>query len=107
MEVIIDSLDEFYSDNLGEDVTRGMRESAGRGFYLSARPPFGYRKVRVKDGNKERINLEPNPTEANLVKSMFDDIISSKGLTDIVRNLNASGIPGPRGRGWARLVSTR
>jgi len=33
MEGIIESLDEFYSDNLGEDVTRGMRESAQRGFY--------------------------------------------------------------------------
>jgi site-specific DNA recombinase len=26
-EAIIESLDEFYSDNLGEEVTRGMRES--------------------------------------------------------------------------------
>ena len=42
MDGIIESLDEFYSDNLGEDVTRGMRESAGRGFYLSSSPPYGY-----------------------------------------------------------------
>ncbi len=46
MEAIIESLDEFYSDNLGEDVTRGMRESAARGFYLSSNPPYGYRKVK-------------------------------------------------------------
>ena len=48
LEAIIESLDEFYSDNLGEDVTRGMRESASRGFYLSPRPPYGYRKIKVK-----------------------------------------------------------
>lgn len=59
MEAIIENLDEFYSDNLGEEVTRGMRESASRGFYLSSRTPFGYRKVKVMDGNKERTRLEP------------------------------------------------
>ena len=61
LEAIIESLDEFYSDNLGEEVTRGMRESAARGFYLSSRPPYGYRKVRVRDGSKERTKLEPDP----------------------------------------------
>jgi len=40
LEAIIESLDEFYSDNLGEEVTRGMRESAARGFYLSSTPPM-------------------------------------------------------------------
>jgi site-specific DNA recombinase len=99
MEAIIESLDEFYSDNLGEDVTRGMMESASWGFYLSAKPPYGYRKVKVRDGNKERTKLEPDSAEANIVKSMFKDIISGKGLTDIVRGLNTRGIPGPRGKG--------
>ena len=47
LEAIIESLDEFYSDNLGEEVTRGMRESASRGFYLSSKPPYGFRKIRV------------------------------------------------------------
>src|SRR4030066_273186 len=51
LEAMIESLDEFYSANLGEEVTRGMRESSSRGFYLSSRAPFGYRKIRVKDGN--------------------------------------------------------
>ena len=42
MQAIIECIDEFYSENLGEEVTRGMRESASRGFYLSSRPPYGY-----------------------------------------------------------------
>src|SRR4030042_3658234 len=58
LEAMIDSLDGFYSDNLGEEVTRGMRESASRGFYISSRPPYGYKKIRVYDGNKERTKLE-------------------------------------------------
>ena len=48
LEAIIESLDEFYSDNLGEEVTRGMRESASRGFYLCSKAPYGYRKVKSK-----------------------------------------------------------
>ena len=57
LEAIIESLDEFYSDNLGEEVTRGMRESASRGFYLSAKPPYGFKKIKVQDGSKERTSL--------------------------------------------------
>ena len=49
MEAVVESFDEYYSDNLGEEVTRGMRESASRGFYLSAKPPYGYRKIKVQD----------------------------------------------------------
>jgi len=102
MEAIIESLDEFYSDNLGEEVTRGMRESASRGFYLSANPPYGYQKVKVKDGNKERTKLEIEPVEATVVKEMFKAIIGGQGLTDIVRDLNSRGVPGPRGKGWSK-----
>lgn len=82
MEAIIENLDEFYSDNLGEEVTRGMRESASRGFYLSSRTPFGYRKVKVMDGNKERTRLEPERHQANIVRKMFQRIVGGKGLTE-------------------------
>jgi site-specific DNA recombinase len=58
--------------------------------------------VRVKDGNKERIKLQLEPTEANVVKSLFDGVIGGKGLIDLVRESNERGIPGPRGRGWGK-----
>jgi len=102
MEAIIESLDEFYSDNLGEEVTRGMRESAARGFYLSSSPPYGFRKVRVQDGAKERTKLEPEPIQASIVAGMFEAILIGQGLTDIVRNLNTRNIPGPSGKGWGK-----
>jgi site-specific DNA recombinase len=99
LEAIIESLDEFYSDNLGEEVTRGMRESASRGFYLSSKAPYGYRKIKVRDGNKERTKLEIEPSEASIVVEIFDGIISGKGLIEIVRELNTRNIPGPKGKG--------
>ena len=54
MEAIIESIDEFYSENLAQEVMRGMRESASRGFWMTTRPPYGYRKVSVQDGPKKR-----------------------------------------------------
>jgi site-specific DNA recombinase len=102
LEGIIESLDEFYSDNLGEEVTRGMRESATRGFYLSSKPPFGYRKVRFKDGEKERTKLEIDPIQAGIVSSMFHDALNGKGLTEIAKELNRKGIATPRGKGWGK-----
>jgi len=60
LEGIIESVDEFYSANLGQDIKRGLRENASRGFYTSGRPPYGFRKVPVKDGAKTRYRLEPS-----------------------------------------------
>ena len=39
MEAIIESVDEFYSENLAQEVMRGMREAASRGFWISSRAP--------------------------------------------------------------------
>ena len=64
MEAIIESLDEFYSANLGQEVLRGMRESASRGFYVASRAPYGYWRVKVKDGKMERATLQPDPGTA-------------------------------------------
>ena len=102
LEGIIESLDEFYSDNLGEDVTRGMRESAERGFYLSSRAPYGLRKVKVRDGNKERTKLDLDADKTSIVAGAFDGILRGKGLMQMVKELNARGIPGPNGKGWSK-----
>ncbi len=102
MEAIIESFDEYYSNNLGDDVTRGMRESISRGFYLSAKPPYGYRKVKTLDGIKQRTKLEIEPTQANTVRFVFSEILSGKGLTEIVKELNTKGIAGPRNNGWTK-----
>lgn len=100
MEAIIEGMDEYYSDNLGEEVTRGMRESVSRGFYLSSKAPYGYRKIRVQDSGKERTKLEIDPSQAQIVVGIFNDIISGKGLIQLVKNLNQAGIASPKGKGW-------
>ena len=49
MEGIIEVMDEFYSSNLAQEVTRGMREAASRGFWVSSGAPYGYLRVKVQD----------------------------------------------------------
>ncbi len=102
LEAIIESMDEFYSENLGEEVTRGMRESASRGFYLSSKPPYGYRKIRVQDGVKERTRLEIDERFADIAASIFNDILQGKGLSAIAKSLNQRGIAGPTGKDWQK-----
>ena len=99
MEAIIESVDEFYSENLAEDVTRGMREAASRGFFLGSKAPFGYRRVKVSDGAKERPTLEVDPATAPIVKEIFESSLSGYGLKEICRTLNDRGITN-RGKRW-------
>ena len=99
MEAIIESVDEFYSENLAQDVTRGMRESASRGFFLGSKAPFGYRRVKVSDGVKERPTLEVDPATAPVVKEIFESSLRGNGLKEICRELNDRGITN-RGRRW-------
>ena len=49
LEGIIESVDEFYSENLAQEVTRGMREAASRGFWVGSTIPYGYSKVMVQE----------------------------------------------------------
>ncbi len=102
MEAIIESVDEFYSENLALEVIRGMREAASRGFWVTARPPFGYRKVYVQVGARKRPRLEVDRKAAPVVRRIFDMAARGRSTLDITKTLNAEGIPGPRGKRWLK-----
>ena len=104
MEAIIESVDEFYSENLALEVVRGMRESASRGFWVNANPPFGYRKVYVQDGAKKRPRLEVDKEQAPVVRRMFDMALEGKSSLDITKALNKDGIPSPKGKQWLKTT---
>ena len=102
MEAIIESVDEFYSDNLAQEVRRGMRESAQRGFYLSSVAPFGYRKVYVSDGGKQRPRLELDPPKDALARRIFELALRGQSILEIVKTLNKEGIPTAKGKRWLK-----
>ncbi len=98
LEGIIEVIDEFYSSNMAQDVTRGMRENAMRGYFSGGSPPSGYTVTKVKDGARMRSTLIPEPSLSLVIKRMFDECSSGKGLKEIAKGLNRDGIPAKCGK---------
>jgi site-specific DNA recombinase len=100
LEGVIEVIDEFYSTNLAQDVVRGQRENAARGFSNGGKPPYGYVHVKVKDGPKLRTKFEIDPKTAPIVQRIFRECLSGKGLKVITRSLNADGLTSRTGKKW-------
>ena len=104
LEAIIESVDEFYSENLAQEVTRGMREAASRGFWVTSYAPYGYKRVHVLDGAKKRPTLELNPPADAVVRRIFDMALQGKSILDVTKTLNAEGIPTTNGKKWLKTT---
>ncbi|MCZ6535427.1 MAG: recombinase family protein, partial [Chloroflexi bacterium] len=102
MEGVIESMDEVYSANLAQDVTGGMREAASRGFWVGSVAPYGYLRVKVNDGHKERTKLEIDPNTAWVVQKVFDLASNGLGAKEIAKTLNQKGCRSARGGRWGR-----
>ena len=107
MEAIIESVDEFYSENLAQEVVRGMREAAIRGFWVSTYAPFGYKKVSVQDGAKRRPKLELDSPADAVVRRIFQMALQGKSTLDITKTLNVEGIPTSTGKHWLKSTVHR
>ena len=107
MEAIIESVDEFYSENLAQEVTRGMREAAARGFWVSSRVPYGYSRVLVPDGAKQRPKLALAEPAAGVVRRLFALADRGQSLLDITKTLNAEGLASPHGKRWLKSAVHR
>ncbi len=103
IEGVIESIDEFYSANPGQDIKRGMRENASRGYFNGSRPPFGLRRVTVHEGGRLRQHLEPEPDGTpvvELVRRMFGMAASGMGCKAIAERLNVEGARTGTGQRW-------
>ena len=56
----------YYSDNLVENINRGIRQKVRRGEWL-VRAPFGY------VNNPKTRNIEPHPTKSRIVVKAFEE----------------------------------
>jgi len=108
-EGLIETVDQFYSARLAEDVRRGQTQTALDGFSTGGCPPYGYRRVEVPDphGRRDRtgepvvrVRFEVDPVEAPIVLRIFQTYAASAGYKKIVLALNREHIPGPRGGTW-------
>jgi DNA invertase Pin-like site-specific DNA recombinase len=91
IEMIIEWQDEFYSYNLAQDVTRGMKTKAENGGY-QCRPPLGYR-IPYHKATPEIV-----PEEAEIVRLIFDKYVNEKmSIYALTRYLNSLGLKTNRG----------
>lgn len=107
LEGVIESIDEFYSANLGQDIKRGLRENARRGFFNGSRPPWGLHKVAVRDGAKMRNKLEPYPEDSVsvwVVSRIFDMAFNDIGSKEIAKTLNRDGLRTGNGKRWGKVT---
>ncbi len=107
LEGVIESIDEFYSASLGQDIKRGMRENAQRGFFNSSRPPYGFQKVGVKDGAKTRYRLEPESEDSvafRVIRRIFEMALRDMGCKEIAKALNKEGTGTSTGQRWGRTT---
>ena len=104
MEGVIECIDEFYSANMGEDIRRGMRETAQRGFFVGSRPPDGFRRVPVRDGVKTRYKLElvEDSVRVRLIQRIFDMADQDTGCKEIAQVLNREGFCTSTGSRWSK-----
>lgn len=99
IEMIIEWQDEFYSYNLGVEVTRGMTKKAQKG-EPQVIPPLGYR-IPYKGALPEIV-----PDEADIVKLIFKLFLEEDmGIFGIARYLSEHGVKGKRGGGiWSDSI---
>ena len=97
MEHIIEDIDEFYSDNLSEEVRFGQRKVAERGYWPSNRSPYGYglKKVREEVGNAYHNIFVINPITAPIVRRIIEEAKAGHSERDIREGLEKDGIPPP------------
>ena len=83
-----------------EQVRRGMRAAAQRGFYVFANAPYGYRKVAAWDRGLRRYKLELDPPASETVRMIFDLRLAGASMLEITAELNAIDARAPTGGQW-------
>ena len=84
---------------------RGKDASIRAGNYIYSVPPYGFDKIKVKDGKKECPTLKENPEQANVVRMVFDWYVNEGlGRTAISYRLDKLGIKPPKTDVWSPTV---
>ncbi len=74
--------------------------SVQNGNFIGQHPPYGYRKIVIKEGKRKCHTLEPIPEEAEIVKLIFELYAKGTNAHQIARTLNGMGILSPAGGKW-------
>jgi len=90
VESLLEGIDEYYSANLGRESIKGMVENLKAGFWNGARPPFGYKTIKVNKDGRDHSKLEINPLESPIIEYIFGRYSKgSIGIKALTMDLNS------------------
>lgn len=78
----------------------GRLLSVQNGNFIGQKPPYGYRKVVVKEGKRKCHTLEPDPERAPIVKMVFEMYAAGTNASQIARTLRNMGVATADGGKW-------
>lgn len=81
----------------------GKLLSVENGWYIGNKPPYGYKRIQVKDGRRTCHTLEPHPDQAPVVKMIFEMYAAGESSHGVARRLNEMGIPSAQGMKWSAV----
>ena len=86
------NVNQFYSENMAEDITRGLMDNAEK-CMVNGRVPIGYKK-----GSDGRYAIDE--PRAAIVREVFERFRSGWAIVDIMNDLNIRGIKTRDGKEW-------
>jgi len=87
------NVNQFYSENMAEDIMRGMLDNARKCMVNNGGLPLGYKK-----GEDGRYAIDEE--KATIVREIFERVYAGEAFVDIASDLNARGIKTSRGNRW-------
>lgn len=89
------NVNQFYSENMAEDIKRGMYDNAINCKIANGKLPYGYKK-----GEDSKFALDEN--KAEVVKEIFNRVACGDPFVDIATDLNKKGIKTGAGGEWVK-----
>lgn len=98
LEGLLESMAEYYSANLAQNVRRGLRESIAKGNYCGGAVPYGY---RVQDKK-----LVIDDKTAPMIHYIFEQYAAGARKVDIIDELNRRGYRSRNGKPLSNTCMT-
>jgi DNA invertase Pin-like site-specific DNA recombinase len=95
-------VDSLYIKELAKKTHRGLKGRALQGRHTGGRC-FGYNNVGEQDG----VRLRVNPTEAVIVRRIFEMAAEGASLKAIAKALNREGVASPRPRSGRKYATNK
>lgn len=89
------NVNQFYSENMAEDIRRGLYDNAANCMVTNGHLPFGYKADKT-------LHYTIDEPRAEVIREIFTRVAAEEPFVDIFDSLNARGITTSYGQPWKR-----